>query len=56
MEPLSASGDIDESVFSTDNVYQAFNAAGIELVDGLDTTTITEGYHCGVQAKCQGFS
>ena len=35
---VSASGDIDESVFSADNVYQAFNAAGIELVDGLDNS------------------
>jgi putative hydrolase of the HAD superfamily len=32
---ISASGDIDESVISTDNVNQAFQAAGIEIANGV---------------------
>ncbi len=32
---VSASGDIDESVISTDNLRSAFDASGIKLVNGL---------------------
>jgi putative hydrolase of the HAD superfamily len=28
---ISASGDIDESIFSTDNIYRALNSAGIQV-------------------------
>jgi putative hydrolase of the HAD superfamily len=33
---ISASGDIDESVFSTENLVKAFNAAGIQMVDNVE--------------------
>jgi|WetSurMetagenome_2_1015567.scaffolds.fasta_scaffold63225_2 putative hydrolase of the HAD superfamily len=32
---ISASGDIDESVFSTDNLNQAFGAAGIQIGESI---------------------